>query len=150
MGSAPVGVQLSFTYSLSKFQAIRNWLWCPGLPPVLVFVAFPRRLPYLGVFPSLFFAFHWISFVFFLYDRRICTHLVDPLLTHFFGEFPGLGVALVPDVVVPEAEQRSAWSRNLVSNVCPGRGLNLGPCSPRAANVTTRLRHTPCAEFQNR
>ena len=40
-----------------------------------------------------------------LYGRLICTHSVDPSLTHFFGEFPGLGLALVHDVVVPEAEQ---------------------------------------------
>jgi len=40
----------------------------------------------------------------FLYDRRICTHSVNPSLTHFLGEFPGLELALVPDVVVPEAE----------------------------------------------
>jgi len=54
-----------------------------------------------------------------------------------------LGLTLVTDVVVQEAEQRCAWSRNLVSNVCPGRGLNLGPCSLMAANVITRLRRTP-------
>src|SRR6218665_3109625 len=49
---------------------------------------------------------HWISIVFLLYGRRITTHSVDPPLTHFLGEFPGLGLALVPDVVVPQAEQR--------------------------------------------
>src|SRR6218665_1510711 len=65
---------------------------------------------------------HWISIVFLLYGRRIVTHSVDPSLTHFLGEFPGLGVALVPDVVVPEAEQRCAWSRKLDPNFCPGRG----------------------------
>ena len=32
-----------------------------------------------------------------------------------------------------------AWSRNF----CPGRGLNLGPGSLMAANVTTRLPNTP-------
>src|SRR6218665_3887838 len=64
---------------------------------------------------------HWISFVFLLYGRRICTHSVDPSLTHFLGEFPGLGLALVPDVVVPEAEQWCAWRRNLDPNFCPGR-----------------------------
>src|SRR6218665_3387070 len=43
---------------------------------------FPRHLPYLGVlfFHSLFFTCHWISFVFLLYGRRICTHSVDPSL----------------------------------------------------------------------
>ena len=40
---------------------------------------------------------HWISFVLLLYDRRICTHSIDPSLAD--GEFPGLGLALVPDVV---------------------------------------------------
>src|SRR6218665_2694170 len=52
---------------------------------------------------------HWISIVFLLYGRRITTHSVDPPLTHFLGEFPGLGLALVPDVVVPQAEQRCTW-----------------------------------------
>ena len=33
---------------------------------------------------------------------------VDPSLTHFIGEFPGLGLALVPDVVVPERRSRGA------------------------------------------
>src|SRR6218665_1092756 len=52
-------------------------------------------------FLSLFFTCHWISFVFLLYDQSICTHSVDPSLTHFLGEFPGLGLTLAPDVVVP-------------------------------------------------
>jgi|SRR6218665_2734824 len=46
---------------------------------------------------------HWISIVFLLYGRRIATHSVDPSLTHFLGEFPGLVLALIPDVVVPVA-----------------------------------------------
>jgi len=33
-----------------------------------------------------------------------------------------LGLALVPDVVVPEAEKRCTWSRKLDPNFCPGRG----------------------------
>src|SRR6218665_312055 len=65
---------------------------------------------------------HWISIVFLLYGRRIVTHSVDPSLAHFLGEFPGLGLALVPDVVVPEAKQQCAWSRKLDPNICPGRG----------------------------
>src|SRR6218665_3278114 len=54
----------------------------------------------------------------------ICSHSVDPSLTHFLGEFPGLVLALEPDVVVPEAEQGlgCAWSRNLDPNFCHGRG----------------------------
>ena len=47
-----------------------------------------------------------MSFVFLLYDRRICTHSIDPSLAD--GEFPGFGLALVPDVVDPEAEQGCA------------------------------------------
>src|SRR6218665_1192163 len=65
---------------------------------------------------------HRISIVFLLYGRRITTHSVDPSLTHFLGEFPGLGLALVPDVVLPEAEQRCTWSRKLGPNFCPGQG----------------------------
>ena len=47
-----------------------------------------------------------VQFVFLLYGRRIATHSVDHSLTHFLGEFPDLGLALVPDDVVSEAEQR--------------------------------------------
>src|SRR6218665_2169156 len=55
-------------------------------------------------------------------NGSICSHSVDPSLTHFLGEFPGLVLALEPNVVVPEAEQGCAWSRNLDPNFCPGRG----------------------------
>src|SRR6218665_4066518 len=54
------------------------------------------RLPYL-MFSIRSFC-HWISIVFLLYGRRIATHSVDPSLTHFLGELPGLGLALVLDV----------------------------------------------------
>src|SRR6218665_3877073 len=63
----------------------------------------PSTSIYLGVFHSLF-TCHWISFVFLLYDRRICTHSIDHSLAVADFEFPRLGLALVPDVVVPEAE----------------------------------------------
>src|SRR6218665_3982359 len=62
----------------------------------------------------------------FSYGRRTAIHSVDPSLklTHFLGEFPGLGLALVPDVVVPkpEVEKRCACSRKLDPNFCPGQG----------------------------
>src|SRR6218665_1524630 len=45
-----------------------------------------------------------------------------PFTYSLLGEFPGLGLALVPDVVVSEAEQRCTWSRKLDPNFCPGRG----------------------------
>src|SRR6218665_369021 len=54
--------------------------------------------------------------------RHPNPHSVDPSHTHFLGEFPGFGLALVPDVVVPEAEQRCSWSRKLGPNVYSGRG----------------------------
>src|SRR6218665_1792851 len=58
--------------------------------------------------------YHWISIVFLLYGRRIATHSVDPSLTHFLGEFPGLGLALVPDVVVPEADSGAHGAENSI------------------------------------
>src|SRR6218665_3528503 len=100
----PVGVQCPISSSLGEFPSYWDWLWCPGLLPVLVSIAL-LRLPF--AFQTWCFPFaliyHWISIVFLLYGRRIATHSVDPSLTHFLGEFPGLGLALVPDVVVPEA-----------------------------------------------
>ena len=39
----------------------------------------------------LFFACHRISFVILLYDYSVCTHLVDPSLTHFFRRVFMLG-----------------------------------------------------------
>src|SRR6218665_131721 len=85
---------------------------------------------------------HWISIVFLLYGRRITTHSVDHPLTHFLGEFPGLGLALVPDVVVPQAEQRCTWSRKLDPHFCPGWGRTSDPWHLEAANVATRLSRT--------
>ena len=73
-----------------------DWLWYPGLSSVLVSIAFPYAFHISVFFHSLFFTCHWISFVFLLYGWRICTHSVDPSLTHFLGEFPGMGLALVP------------------------------------------------------
>src|SRR6218665_3179637 len=85
---------------------------------------------------------HWISIAFLLYGRRITTHSVDPPLTHFLGEFPGLRLALVPDVVVPQAEQRCTWSRKLDPNFCPGWGRTSDPWHLAVADVATRLSRT--------
>src|SRR6218665_1955202 len=98
----PVGIQcpISSSLALGEFPRYWDWLWCPGLSP------FPSP-SILGVFHSLLSAsylpldFNRVSSV---YGRRIATHSVDPSLPHFLGEFPGLGLALVPDVVVPEAD----------------------------------------------
>src|SRR6218665_3422642 len=116
----PVGVQCPISSSLGEFPSYWDWLWCPGLSLVLVSIALPFAF-LTWCFPFAFIC-HWISIVFLLYGRRIATHSVDPSLTHFLGGFPGLGLALVPDVVDPEAEQQCAWSRDLDPNFSPGRG----------------------------
>src|SRR6218665_3555162 len=108
----PVGVQCPIASSLGEFPSYWDWLWCPGLWPVLVSIALPFAF-HTWCFPFALIC-HWISIVFLLYGRRIATHSVDSSFTHFSGEFPGLGLALVPDVVVPEAGQRCAWSRKLI------------------------------------
>src|SRR6218665_2238054 len=41
MGSTPVGVQCPLTSSLGEFPGYWDWLWYPGLSPVLVSIAFP-------------------------------------------------------------------------------------------------------------
>src|SRR6218665_3990861 len=79
-------IQCPLTSSLGEFAGYWDWLWYPGLLPLLVSIAF-----HISVFlHPLFVACHWISFVFFLYDQRIWTHSIDPSLTHFIGEFLGL------------------------------------------------------------
>src|SRR6218665_3453930 len=88
--------------SLGDFPSYWDWFWCPGISPRLGSIALPFAfhtwcLPFAVIC-------HWISIVFLLYGRRIATHSVDPSLTHFLGEFPGLGLPLAPDVVVPEAD----------------------------------------------
>src|SRR6218665_933521 len=72
----PIGVQCPISSSLGEFPSYWDWLWCPGLLPVLVSIAPPFA------FLSWYFSFalfcHLISIVFLLYGRRIATHLVDP------------------------------------------------------------------------
>src|SRR6218665_3376275 len=93
MGSASVGVQCPLT-SLGEF--LGYWAgWYPGLPTVLVSIAFPFAF-HISVFsihsssPAI--GFH--SCFFFTVD--VSALILDPSLTHFLGEFPGLGLALVP------------------------------------------------------
>src|SRR6218665_2213621 len=107
--------------SYNDYANFRVYTWC-----------FPFALIY-----------HWISIVFLLYGRRIATHSVDPSLTHFLGELPGLGLVLVPDVLVPEAEQRCPWSRKLDPNFWCGGGRTSGPWHLAAADVATTLPCTP-------
>src|SRR6218665_1244391 len=49
MGSALVDAPCPLTSSLGEFLGYRDWFWYPGLSPVLVSIALPFRLPYLGV-----------------------------------------------------------------------------------------------------
>src|SRR6218665_1032585 len=41
MGSAPVGAKCPLTSSLGEFLGYWDWLWYPGLSPVLVSIALP-------------------------------------------------------------------------------------------------------------
>src|SRR6218665_3942833 len=41
MGSAPVGAQCLLTSSLGEFLGSKNWLWYPGLSPLLASIALP-------------------------------------------------------------------------------------------------------------
>src|SRR6218665_2273276 len=116
----PVGVQCPISSSLGEFPSYWDWLWCPVLSPVLVSMVLPFAF-HTWCFPFALIC-HWISSVFLLYGRRIATHSVNTSPTHFLREFPGLGLALVPDVVVPVGEHRCTWSRKLDPNFCPGRG----------------------------
>src|SRR6218665_3041539 len=86
----PVGVQCPISSSPGEFSSYWDWLWCPGLSPVLVSIAIPFAF-HTWCFPFALIC-HWISIVFLLCGRRrpITTHSVDPSLTHFLGEFPGL------------------------------------------------------------
>ena len=65
--------------------------------------------------------------------------LVDPSFTDFLGEFPGFGLALVPNFVVPEAEHGVRMKQKSRLKVLLWLGFQLGPCSLMAANITTRL-----------
>src|SRR6218665_1116894 len=67
----------------------------PGLSPMLVSIAFPFFLPYLGVFHFFIHSSSTIGFhqCFCFYDRRICTHSVDPSLIHFLCESLGFPVS---------------------------------------------------------
>ena len=65
---------------------------------------------------------------------------VDPSLTHLLGEFQGLGLALVLDVVVPEAEQGACGAENSIQ-ISALAGVELRTLA--AANVTIRLPRTP-------
>src|SRR6218665_350583 len=113
----PVRVQCPISSSLGEFPSYWNWLWCPGLSPVLVSIALPFAF-HTWCFPFAL-IYHWISIVFLLYGRLIATQSVDPSLTHFLGECPGLGLALVPDVVIPEPDSGAHGAENSIQISAP-------------------------------
>src|SRR6218665_303132 len=87
----PGGVQCPISSSLGEFPSCWDWLWRPGLSPLLVSIALPFAF-HTWRFPFALIC-HWISIVFLLYGRRIAPHSVDPSLrpTHFLGEVSRLG-----------------------------------------------------------
>src|SRR6218665_3282401 len=104
----PVGVQSPISSSLGEFPAIGIGFGVLGFRPYWCPSPFPS-LSMLCVFYSLLSAIGFQSCFFFTADVSPPIRSTLHLLT--LGEFPGFGLALVPDVVVPEAEQRCAWIR---------------------------------------
>src|SRR6218665_1024551 len=122
-----------------------GWLRYPGLPPVLVSIAFPFAFHISMFFRSLF-TCHWIysfnSYLFFTTDVQcICTHSIGPSLAD--GDFLGLGLALVSEVVVPEAEYGVRMKRISHFKILPWPGFEALTWQSNAANVTTIYCGTP-------
>src|SRR6218665_4059474 len=105
----PVGVPCSIFSSLGEFPSYWDWLWCPGLSPVLVSIALPFAF-HTWCFPLALIC-HWILIVFLLYRHPFGRPFT---YNHYLGEFPGLGLALVPDVVVPEAGSGEHGAENSI------------------------------------
>ena len=84
-----------------------------------------------------------------------CVSSLRPAYRHAFGrpftysllgEFPGLGLALVPDVVVPKAEQRCTWSRHGAENsiqISALVGVEPRTLASSGRGCATRLPRTP-------
>ena len=140
LGPQPVGVRCPHTSSLSLYR------WVSRLVQVscaTAHVGVHRLFPFafhISVFFHSLFKCLWISFVFLLYDRRICTHSLDPSLP--VGEFPGLGLALHGTRCCGPRGGTWGAQEAEISFQISGRGLNLGPRSLMAANVITRLRRS--------
>ena len=86
MGSMPVGVQCPLMSSLGEFLGYWAGSGILSFRPCWVPSPFPSPSISWSFFHSLFFTCHWISFMFLLYDWCICTHSVDPSLTHLLGQ----------------------------------------------------------------
>src|SRR6218665_2477632 len=68
--------QCPFSSSLDEFPSYWDWLWYPGLSPVLVSIALPFAF-HTWCFPVAVFC-HWIPIRFLLYGRCIANHSADP------------------------------------------------------------------------
>ena len=78
------------------------------------------------------------------------THLVDPSLTNFLDEFPDFALALIPDIVVPEAELGFLSGLSPIARIVSqgnpqGSGARLIGWRPVLAK--SPLRHRVSAEF---
>src|SRR6218665_1153942 len=103
MGSAPIGVQCPLTSSLGEFPGYWDWLWYPGLSPVLVSNAL-----LIWVFShSLFFTCHWISFVYFSQWRYLHLATNPPPVT-------GLGTSAGPQWIPRRSRPIVAYTISLL------------------------------------
>src|SRR6218665_418323 len=86
MGSVPVGAQCPLSSSLGEFLGYWDWLWYPGLLPVLVSSAFP-------------FAFHISVFSF---------HSSSPAIGFHSSIFHGGGICTPPPtlLLIPDPSLR--------------------------------------------
>src|SRR6218665_2215886 len=93
----PVGVQCPISSSLGEFPSHWDWLWCPGLSPVLVSIALPFAF-HTWCFPFALIC-HWISIVFLLYGRRIVTHSVSGVARRFCARGRTMKLAPLPSLL---------------------------------------------------
>ena len=103
MGSAPVGVQCSLTFSLCDFP---DYFWTASGILGFARVGVHRLSLCLLCFGLFTFTLRHLPLNFIRVSslRQMYLHQsVDPSPTLLVGEFPGLGLALVPDAVFPEA-----------------------------------------------
>src|SRR6218665_162142 len=123
-----VGVQCPISSSLCEFPSYWDWLWCPGLSPVLVSIAL--RLPYLvfSIRSYLPLDFNRVSSF-----RPTFRHpFRQPLTYSLFRWVSRLRTGSGPRCCCSRGGQ---WCRKLDPNVCSGRG--------RTSDLVIRLPRTP-------
>src|SRR6218665_2311839 len=111
----PTGVQCPISSSLGEFPAIGIGSGVLGFRPYWCSSPFPSlpslRFPYLviSIHSYLPLDFNRVSSL-----RPTYRHPFGRPFTYFLGEFPGLGLALVPNVVVPEADSGAHGAENSI------------------------------------